>query len=179
MWSIKYIMIHICKDLGVPIMAQSKRIWLVSLRMQVQSLASLSRWKILSCRELWCRLAAEALIQPLAWEPPYVQVCPYKKRQKKKKKVGYKAICNMIYFSFLQMWHVQIPGPGLNFGHSSSNSGSLTHWAMRELQHDSIFIIIYDNGVYVCIRISREIDFWLMPYNFNVIPWIFLNLKIV
>ena len=41
---------------GVPIMAQGKRIWLVSTRTQVQSLASLSGLKIRHCRELWCRL---------------------------------------------------------------------------------------------------------------------------
>ena len=33
---------------------------------------------------LWCRPAAAALIQPLAWEPPYV-VRAALKRQKKKK----------------------------------------------------------------------------------------------
>ena len=37
---------------------------------------------------LWCRLAAAALIQPLAWEPPYAAGVALKKakRQKKKKK---------------------------------------------------------------------------------------------
>ena len=34
---------------------------------------------------LWCRLAATAQIQPLAWEPPYA-ACVALKRQKKKKK---------------------------------------------------------------------------------------------
>ena len=40
---------------GVPIMAQRKRIWLVSIRMQVQSLASLSGLRLQHCPELWCR----------------------------------------------------------------------------------------------------------------------------
>ena len=37
---------------------------------------------------LWCRLAATALIQPLAWELPYAEGAAIKKtkRQKKKKK---------------------------------------------------------------------------------------------
>ena len=35
-------------------MAQRKQIRLVSMRTQVQSLASLSGWRILRCRELWC-----------------------------------------------------------------------------------------------------------------------------
>ena len=34
---------------------------------------------------LWCRLAATVLVQPLAWEPPYV-VGATLKRQKKKEK---------------------------------------------------------------------------------------------
>ena len=37
-------------------MAQQKHIQLVSERMQVQSLASLSRLGIRHCCELWCRL---------------------------------------------------------------------------------------------------------------------------
>ena len=33
---------------------------------------------------LWCRLAAIALIQPLAWEPPYVMGVALKIQKKKK-----------------------------------------------------------------------------------------------
>ena len=33
---------------------------------------------------LWCRPAAEALIQPLAWEPPYAAGVALKKKKKKK-----------------------------------------------------------------------------------------------
>ena len=33
----------------------------------------------------WCRLAAAALIQPLAWELPYTMGVALKKRKKKKK----------------------------------------------------------------------------------------------
>ena len=36
---------------------------------------------------LWCRLAAVALIRPLAWEPPYAMGAALK-RQKEKKKEG-------------------------------------------------------------------------------------------
>ena len=42
---------------------------------------------------LWCRLAAIALIRPLAWEPPYaagVAQRNRKKTKKKKKRGGYK-----------------------------------------------------------------------------------------
>ena len=41
------------------------------MRMGVRSLASLCGLRIWRCRELWCRLAAVALNEPLAWEPPY------------------------------------------------------------------------------------------------------------
>ena len=66
-------------------MAQRKQIQLVSMRMQVQSLDSLSGSGIWCCYELWCRsqmrldpmwlwlwcrLAATALVPPLAWELP-------------------------------------------------------------------------------------------------------------
>ena len=56
------------------------------MRLRVRSLPLLSGLTIRRCRELWCRLqmrlgsrvavalgrlAATALIRPLAWEPPY------------------------------------------------------------------------------------------------------------
>ena len=44
------------KPLGVPVMAQWKRIRLGTMRLQVQSLALLSGLRIPHCRELWCRL---------------------------------------------------------------------------------------------------------------------------
>ena len=43
------------KDTGVPIVVQQKRIQLVSMRMQVRSLASLSGLRIQRCCELWGR----------------------------------------------------------------------------------------------------------------------------
>ena len=74
---------------GVPIVAQQKPIQPVSLRMGVRSLASLSGWgscAAVSCGIghrggldpellwLWYRPVAAALVQPLAWEPPYAVV---------------------------------------------------------------------------------------------------------
>ena len=56
---------------GIPIMAQQKRIWLVFMRMQVWSLALLGGSGIRWCRELWLRPVAVAPIWPLAWKPPY------------------------------------------------------------------------------------------------------------
>jgi len=41
---------------GVPVVAQQKQTQLVSMRMQVRSLASLSGLRIQCCHELWYRL---------------------------------------------------------------------------------------------------------------------------
>ena len=45
----------------------------------------LSGLRIQHCQELWCRLAAVALIRPLAWELPYAISIALKKAKKKKK----------------------------------------------------------------------------------------------
>ena len=73
-------------SLGVPVVAQQKSILVGTMRLCVQSLASLSGLRIQHCCERWCRLqmqlrpallwlqyrpAAAALMRPLAWEPPY------------------------------------------------------------------------------------------------------------
>ena len=75
-----------------------------NLEVAVWSLASLGGWRIQHCCELWCRyrrdsdlallwlwhkLAATALIRPLAREPPYAAGVALKKRQKKKRKNYY------------------------------------------------------------------------------------------
>ena len=46
-------------DRGVPVAAQRKQIQLVSIRMQVQSLAFLRGLRIQHCHELWCRLQTQ------------------------------------------------------------------------------------------------------------------------
>ena len=76
-------------------MAQRKQTQLVSMRIQVQSLASLSGLRMQHGHELWCRLqtqlksgvtvavarlAALAPIRPLAWEHPYAACGPKKKK---------------------------------------------------------------------------------------------------
>ena len=40
---------------GVPLVAQWKQIWLVSMRTQVQSMVLLCGLRIRRCHELWCR----------------------------------------------------------------------------------------------------------------------------
>ena len=81
-------------------MVQWKGIRLVSMRLQVPSLASLSGLGILHCHELWCRSqtvsdlvllwlqyrpAAVAPIRPLAWESPYAMGATLKSKNKNKK----------------------------------------------------------------------------------------------
>ena len=78
-------------------MAQWKRIRLGPMRLQVQSLASLSGLRIRHCHELWCgwqmrlrsgiamavgRPAAVAPIRPLAWEPLYAAGAAPKRKKK-------------------------------------------------------------------------------------------------
>ena len=71
--------------MGVPAVAQGKQIQLISMRMWVRSLASISRLRIWRCCELWCRPAAVAPILPLAWAPPYAAGAALKKIKKIKK----------------------------------------------------------------------------------------------
>ena len=75
------------------------------MRFRVRSLASLSGLRIWRCSELcgigrslgldlmllwlWCRPAAIAPIEPLAWEPPYAAGAALKSRKKKKKAISH------------------------------------------------------------------------------------------
>ena len=87
---------------GVPTVAQRVKNRLVSVRMQVQSSASLTGLRSRHCPKpwcklwhiarrcgldlvflwLWCRLAAAAPIQPLAWELPYAEGVALKRKKK-------------------------------------------------------------------------------------------------
>ena len=66
----------------------AETIQLVSTRMRVWSLASISGSKIQHCRELWSSPEAAAPIQPLAWELPHATGAALK-REKKEKSVMY------------------------------------------------------------------------------------------
>ena len=61
------------------------QIQLVSMRMQIQSLALLGGLRIQHYHEPWYRLAATAPIQPLAWEPPYAMGAVLKRQKTKQK----------------------------------------------------------------------------------------------
>ena len=56
-----------------------------TMRLQVQSLASLSGLRIWRCRELWYRPAAVAPVGPLAQEPPYAVDAALKRKKNKTK----------------------------------------------------------------------------------------------
>ena len=81
--------------LGVPVVAQWKQTWLVSMRMRVRPLVLLSVLRIQHCCELWCRpqmrlgsgiavavVPTIAPIQPLPWELPYAAGVALKSKEK-------------------------------------------------------------------------------------------------
>ena len=82
----------------VPIVAQQWQTWLVTMRKQVWSLASLRELRIQRCFELWCRLqtwlrsdtavgvaSSCSFNSPLAWELLYAKGVALKSKRKKKK----------------------------------------------------------------------------------------------
>ena len=73
---------------GVPTVAQQVKNLRVSMRMAVQSMASISGLKIRHCHKVWCRLAAADPIQPLAWEHSYAAGMPLKRKKKRKEEVS-------------------------------------------------------------------------------------------
>ena len=58
---------------------------------------------------LWCRLVVTALIQPLAWEPPYAMEQPKKLQKDKKKKEEINQRCHkqMARYTMLLDWKNQ------------------------------------------------------------------------
>ena len=144
-------------------MAEQKQIWLVSMRTQVPSLASISGLRIQRGHELWLwrRLAATAPIQPLTWEPAYAAraTLEREKRKEKKKSLGsssqmrksverqhssclrkaQKLLSSLYSFFWPHPWPSEVLGQGSNSCHSSNqshstdNARSLTHWGTREL----------------------------------------------
>ena len=78
-------------------MAQRKRVRLGTMKLWVESLASLSGLRIWHCNELWYRLlwlwlwyrlAAAALIQSLAQEPSHAAGADLKKKKKNPHEFG-------------------------------------------------------------------------------------------
>ena len=90
------------REVGIPVVAQQKQIQVVSMRMQVRSLASLNVLWIWRCPEMWCRSqmqlrshAAVAVAQARGYSSNstpsletsfhMLQVQPLGKKKKKKK----------------------------------------------------------------------------------------------
>ena len=81
--------IQVSSFMEFPIIVQWEQVQLVSMRMKVQSLASLGGLRIWCCHELWCRSkmwlrCRIALIRPLAWEIPYASGVSLKIKTNKK-----------------------------------------------------------------------------------------------
>ena len=105
-------------SLGVPVVAQWKRIWLGSMRTQVPYLPLLSWIRIWRCHDLWCRRgsdlawlwlwlwpAAVAPIWPLAWEPPYAEGVALERPKKRKKWVCLKVMGDCVSIApFFYLW---------------------------------------------------------------------------
>ena len=111
---------------GVPIMAQWRQIQLGTMRMRVQSLASLSGLRIRHCHELWCRpqtwlgshvavAVAQAVSYSSNWTPILgTSICrgcgPNKSKDKKKKIHGRsKHICKTSADSQIQRIDLWLP----------------------------------------------------------------------
>ena len=116
--------------MGVPIVAQQKWIWLVSMSMRVQSLASLSRLRFWHCRELRCgsqtwlrSCIAMAVVLASSCSsnltsslgtPIYCGCGP--KKQRKRNSVGIiHSYMNLFYFCFLGplLRHMKVPRLGV------------------------------------------------------------------
>ena len=119
------------------------------MRMQVQSLASISGSRIRHCRELWyighkrtsdpvllwlcCRPAAIALIWPPAWEPPYATCVASKRQTKKKTKTKTKNTCFLLFWEFDSLvassliFHKEVASAALKDGRDRTRRGPDTH----------------------------------------------------
>ena len=84
----------------------------MSIRMWVQTLASLSGLRILHCHKLWCRPAAAVPIRPLAWELPYATGVALK-RQKIKIKI--KSLIFMCWSCILRPYWTHISSKSICF----------------------------------------------------------------
>ena len=123
---------YVENDVGVPIVAQQRQIWLVSMKMRVWSLTLLSGLRIWCCQELWYRLqmwlgcgVAVAVDGSCNsnWTPSLgTSICPgcgpkkqkakKKKREREKKMMSFANRDTFIYYfptciafyPFLTMW---------------------------------------------------------------------------
>ena len=135
------------RNRGVPIVAWWKQSWLVSVRMWVRSLASLSGLRIRCCPELWCgsqthlcccgcgvcRQLELQFHPPLVWELPYALGGALKKRggggERKTLNIGDSIV---VYWD---QWHLWSSGTQVWFlaQHSGLRIQCLQLWCWSKL----------------------------------------------
>ena len=149
-------------------MAQWIKNSVVSMRMWVWSLASLSGLRIQHCRKLgvglrcglnpevlwlWRRPASAALILPLAWELPYAVDMTLKRK------------------SNVLIWHVLIENL-LCSGHW--RSAGICIWSLMEQKYhwysilNKVLLIFEENYFFENFNYSLTKNFWLSLLNFSL-----------
>ena len=112
--------VMIGSHLGVPVVAQQKRILLGTMRLRVRSLDLLSGLRIWHCRKLlrscvarlWHRPAVVAPIGPPSLGTSMCHGCGPKKKKKKGSLLYLNKSSIYLITHWLQRWHVEFPGPG-------------------------------------------------------------------
>ena len=133
-------------------MAQWKRIWLVSMKMWVQSLALLSGLRIWLCSELWCRsqtwvgsLVAVAVVSAGSYSSSSTpslgtsmcHECGLKKMTKKK---------NIYIYTYIYIYELELSA--LNLMHVYDTLLSENRWACDELRIYIFVSIILCTGYF-------------------------------
>jgi len=115
---------------------------------------------------LWCRLAATALIRPLAWETPCAAGAAQEVAKDKKNIYIYIYFIALFLFFGCTFSIQKFLDQGLNLHHSSDSAGSLTQWATREfLMCISSQFVRWDMNtetvIIYSLKISGEFPLWL------------------
>ena len=125
---------------GVSIVVQQKLIQLGTMRLWVGSLTSPSGLRIW----LWCRLAAGALIGPLAWKPPYAMGEALKKKKK---------FHQTVHFMHFAVWKLYL----------KNNQKSSAEYLINSLKTKQ--------GVPAVADLNTRTRIWSPVHNCSLDPW--------